>query len=60
MARTEHERVVHVGPGGVFTDSLVHKPPSLDKKEEKAANTFIYEAPTTGSKIGRASCRERV
>src|SRR6266852_5542852 len=44
-------RVVHVGPGGVFTDSLVHKPPSLDKKEEKAANTFIYEAPTTGSMV---------
>jgi hypothetical protein len=44
-------RVVHVGPGGVFTDSVVHKPPSLDKKEEKAANTFIYEAPTTGSTV---------
>src|SRR5882724_7904430 len=44
-------RVVHVGPGGVFTDSVVHKPPSLDKKEEKAVNTFITEAPTIGSTV---------
>src|SRR5712691_2340335 len=45
-------RVVHIGPGGVFTDSLVHKPPSLkDKEEQKAANTFTYEAPTIGSTI---------
>src|SRR2546427_8672532 len=29
-------RVVHVGPGGVFTDSLVHKPPSNTKEEQKA------------------------
>src|SRR5437762_7680715 len=27
-------RLVHVGPGGVFLDSLVNKPPSLDKKDE--------------------------
>src|SRR5690242_8242691 len=27
-------RLVHVGPGGVFTDSLVHKPPSLNKDDK--------------------------
>ena len=42
-------RLIHVGPGGVFTDSLTHKPPSQTKEEPKAANTFTYEAPTTGS-----------
>ena len=44
-------RMIHVGPGGVFTDSLTHKPPDKDKQEQKAANTFTYEAPTTGSTI---------
>jgi len=44
-------RLIHVGPGGVFTDSLTHKPPNKDKEEQKAANTFTYEAPTTGSTI---------
>jgi len=42
-------RMIHVGPGGVFTDSLTHKPPDKDKQEQKAANTFTYEAPPTGS-----------
>ena len=42
-------RMIHVGPGGVFTDSLTHKPPGKDKEEQKAVNTFTYEAPTTGS-----------
>jgi hypothetical protein len=41
-------RLVHVGPGGVFLDSLVHKPPAA-KGEERAANTFTYEAPSVGS-----------
>jgi hypothetical protein len=42
-------RLIHMGPGGVFTDSLTHKPPSKDKEEQKAVNTFTYEAPPTGS-----------
>jgi len=42
-------RMIHVGPGGVFTDSLTHKPPGKDKEEQKAVNTFTYEAPATGS-----------
>jgi hypothetical protein len=44
-------RIIHMGPGGVFTDSLTHKPPGKDKEEQKAANTFTYEAPPTGSTI---------
>src|SRR5258707_11790155 len=42
-------RIVHVGPGGVFLDSLVNKPPSLEKEEKKAENTFTYQAPTNGA-----------
>jgi hypothetical protein len=42
-------RMIHMGPGGVFTDSLTHKPPGKDKEEQKAANTFTYEAPPIGS-----------
>ena len=42
-------RMIHVGPRGVFTDSLTHKPPGKDKEEQKAVNTFTYEAPATGS-----------
>jgi hypothetical protein len=45
-------RLIHIGAGGVFTDSLTHKPPSLDKdKDPKAANTFTYEAPAIGSTL---------
>ena len=44
-------RIIHMGPGGVFTDSLTHKPPGKDKEEQKAANTFTYEAPPTGSTV---------
>src|SRR5882724_844882 len=46
-------RLVHVGPGGVFLDSLVNKPPSLnkDKDEKKEANTFTYEGPQTGQAV---------
>ncbi len=41
-------RIVHVGPGGVFTDSLTHKPPALNKEDPKSVNTFTWEAPQTG------------
>ncbi len=37
-------RLIHVGPGGVFTDSLVHKP----KKETNAPQTFITELQQIG------------
>jgi hypothetical protein len=42
-------RIVHVGPGGVFTDSLVHKPPSLTKEEKKEADPLVWVAPTIGT-----------
>jgi hypothetical protein len=35
-------RLVHIGPGGVFTDSLIHKP-KTDQQEQKAQNTFVSE-----------------
>ncbi|MCU1328655.1 MAG: hypothetical protein JWN34_4025 [Bryobacterales bacterium] len=37
-------RVVHVGPGGIFTDSLIHKP----KKETSAPQNFITEMQQIG------------
>jgi type II secretory pathway pseudopilin PulG len=46
-------RLVHVGPGGVFTDSLTHKPPAA-KEEEKAVNTFVTEAAPLGSTAQQA------
>ena len=49
-------RLVHVGPGGVFLDSLVHKPPAA-KGEEKAANTFTYEAPIIGSTVAEGQAQ---
>jgi hypothetical protein len=51
MSGKSEWRLIKVGPGGVFLDSLVHKPPSLQKEEAKAVNTFTYEAPTTGSMV---------
>jgi len=48
MTGKDEWRLVHVGPGGVYTDSLIHKPAGT-KKEEKAANTFTWEAPTVGA-----------
>ena len=49
-------RMIHIGPGGVFTDSLTHKPPDKNKDEQKAANTFTYEAKNSKTKY-RASGR---
>jgi hypothetical protein len=43
-------RLIHVGPGGIFIDSLTHKP----KKDEKPAanqNTFITEGAAIGSAL---------
>jgi hypothetical protein len=51
-------RLIHIGASGMFTDSLTHKPPSLDKDKDKdkdktqnAANSFVYEAPSIGSTL---------
>jgi hypothetical protein len=39
-------RLVHVGPGGVFTDSLVHAPKKKD--DANAPQNFITELPPVG------------
>src|SRR5579864_1306724 len=41
-------RLIHVGPGGVFTDSITRKP-KTDKPKDTITNTFITEAPPIGS-----------
>jgi len=43
-------RLIHVGPGGVFLDSLTHKP-DQGKKPEANLNTFITEGPAIGSSL---------
>jgi type II secretory pathway pseudopilin PulG len=47
MTGKDEWRLIHIGPGGVFTDSITNKPKG-DKKDENL-NTFITEAPTIGS-----------
>src|SRR5712692_5512130 len=44
-------RLIHVGPGGVFTDSLTRKPKTGGEKKEGNRNTFITEGPTVGSTL---------
>jgi len=41
-------RLIHVGPGGVFTDSLTQKP-KVGQKASANLNTFITEAAAIGS-----------
>ena len=43
-------RLIHVGPGGVFTDSITRKP-KTDPKKEGIQNTFITEAQAIGSTV---------
>src|SRR5712692_6039512 len=43
-------RLIHVGPGGVFTDSLTRKPKGGDKKDDYR-NNFITEGPAIGSTL---------
>src|SRR5262245_7892010 len=45
-------KLIQVGPGGVFTNSLVNKP-KTQEKDPKAANTntFIAEGPPIGSTL---------
>lgn len=41
-------RLIHIGPGGVFTDSLTHKP-KTNQPQQANLNTFITEGPAIGS-----------
>lgn len=51
MTGKDEWRLIHVGPGGVLTDSKVNKQKGpADKDEKKSENTFITEGPAmTGS-----------
>jgi type II secretory pathway pseudopilin PulG len=41
-------RLIHIGPGGVFTDSITHKP-KKDQKKEETITSQLMEAPAIGS-----------
>ena len=47
-------RLIHVGPGGVFTDSLTQKPKKDQQKKDEVVNTFITEAAAVGSTLADA------
>jgi hypothetical protein len=46
MTGKDDWRIVHVGPGGVFTDSLIHK--ADPNKQQKEQQNFITEIQQTG------------
>jgi len=41
MTGKDDWRIIHVGPGGVFTDSLVHNPKK--KSDQNGPQSFITE-----------------
>jgi len=45
-------RLIHVGPGGVFTDSITQKKKKDDKQENR--NFFITEGPAIGATIAES------
>src|SRR3954447_19284306 len=47
MTGKDDWRIIHVGPGGVFTDSLLHTPKTTDK-DKSAPQTFITELQQVG------------
>lgn len=44
-------RLIHVGPGGVFTDSKTRKPKGQEDKKQENRNMFITEGPAVGSTL---------
>jgi type II secretory pathway pseudopilin PulG len=42
-------RLIHIGPGGILTDSLTNKPKGDKDKKDENLNTFITEGPAIGS-----------
>jgi hypothetical protein len=42
-------RLIHVGPGGIFTDSLTRKPKTNQPQQQANLNTFITEGPAIGA-----------
>lgn len=47
MTGKDEWRLIHIGPNGEFTDSLIYKPRQAGK--EASQNTFITEGPAIGS-----------
>ena len=45
MTGEEDWRIVHAGPGGVLTDSLVTKPPGAEKESESSTTATAAEPP---------------
>lgn len=48
MTGKDEWRIIHVGPGGVFTDSLVYNKKKGDGSQPKEQQTFITEMQQTG------------
>lgn len=48
MTGKDEWRIIHVGPGGVFTDSLVYNKKKDDGSQQKEQQTFITEMQQTG------------
>ena len=44
-------KLIQVGPGGVFTNSLVNKPKTGTDQKQANLNTFIREGPAIGSTV---------
>ncbi|MSV28833.1 MAG: hypothetical protein EXQ52_08810 [Bryobacterales bacterium] len=42
-------RLIHVGPGGVFTDSLTNKPKDQGEKKDQAFNPYLVNSNILGS-----------
>ncbi len=50
-------RLIHVGPGGILTDSITRKPKDPNKTEETHSN-FITEGPQVGAGLGSDARRQ--
>jgi hypothetical protein len=48
MTGKDDWRIIHVGPGGVFTDSKVYTNKKTDPNQQNAPQNFITELPPTG------------
>ncbi|MCP5118549.1 MAG: hypothetical protein GY953_47660, partial [bacterium] len=49
MTGSDEWRLIHIDNAGNYTDSLIHKPPSMDEDKEESQNTFISEGAAFGS-----------
>ena len=49
MTGNDEWRLIHIDNAGMYTDSLIHKPPQEGEEEGKSQNTFITEGAAFGS-----------